>query len=56
MRLGLTVVGAIAGIIIAAVALTQLNGSPQIALTALGGGLSIGSIWTFARGNKQITN
>lgn len=56
MRLALTIVGVVAGIIIAAVALTQLSGSLQIALTGLGGGLSIGSIWTFVRGNKQIAN
>lgn len=56
MRLALTIVGIVAGIIIAAVALTQLSGSPQVALTGLGGGLSIGSIWTFVRGNKQIAN
>jgi len=43
-------------IIIAAIALIQLSGSLQIALTGLGGGLSIGSIWTFVRGNKQITS
>ena len=56
MRLALTVVGVLAGIIIAAIALIQLSGSLQIALTGLGGGLSIGSIWTFVRGNKQITS
>ena len=51
MRLALTVVG-----VVAAIALIQLSGSLQIALTGLGGGLSIGSIWTFVRGNKQITS
>ena len=56
MRLALTVVGVVAGIIIAAIALIQLSGSLQIALTGLGGGLSIGAIWTFVRGNKQITS
>ena len=50
------VVGVVAGIISAAIALIQLSGSLQIALTGLGGGLSIGSIWTFVRGNKQITS